>query len=286
MMQNRNKDIETSEAQPDEVVVTDLWWKDLLPDFKVIPRNQLPPGANSGISGTSLCINTALHLPWLVSQCLANGVVIKRHVLTSLSKASSLHHSGSPAKLVVNCTGISACKLGGLGPDGTGDKLVYPARGQTVLVRNEMEKMIEISGTDEAEDESTYVMTRAAGGGTVLGGCYQKGKWESQPDPNMAMRIMRRAVELYPELGKGKGVAGLDVVRHAVGLRPVREGGTRLAASWVEGVLVVHNYGHGGFGYQCGYGCSMAAVKLVEDVLEDCSNVPQEDMVDFGMARL
>jgi len=31
-----------------------------------------------------------------------------------------------------------------------------------------------------------------------------------------------------------------------VGLRPVREGGTRLGASWVEDILVVHNYGHGG----------------------------------------
>lgn len=268
------------------MISTDLWWKDLLPDFRVIPRDQLPLGADSGISATSLCINTALYLPWLVSQCLANGVIIKRHILTSLTEASSLHHSGSPAQLVVNCTGLSAHKLGGLGPDGKGDKLMYPARGQIVLVRNEMERMVEISGTDDAEDEATYVMTRAAGGGTVLGGCYQKGNWESQPDPNMAMRIMKRAVELYPELGKGKGVAGLDVVRHGVGLRPVREGGTRLAASWVEGVLVVHNYGHGGFGYQSGHGCSMAAVKIVEDVLEDSSTVPKEEMVDFRISKL
>jgi D-amino-acid oxidase len=38
------------------------------------------------------------------------------------------------------------------------------------------------------------------------------------------------------------------VVRHGVGLRPLREGGVRLDASFVEGVLCVHNYGHGGFG--------------------------------------
>jgi len=228
------------------------------------------------MSFKSVCINTAIYLPYLASQCLANGVILKRANLTSLATASSLHYSGTPANLVVNCTGLLSHKLGGLGQDGTGDKLVYPISGQIVLVRNEVDEMAETSGTNDGEDEMTYIMTRAAGGGTVLGGSYQKGNWESQPDPNLAQRIMRRAVELCPALGNGRGVGGLDIVRHYVGLRPARKGGTRLGASWVENVLVVHNYGHGGFGYQCSYGCSMAAVKIVEDVLEDDSKVPTE----------
>ena len=39
---------------------------------------------------------------------------------------------------------------------------------------------------------------------------------------------MRRVTDLDPEMADGKGVAGLDVIRHSVGLRPVREGGIRL----------------------------------------------------------
>ena len=78
---------------------------------------------------------------------------------------------------------------------------------------------------------------------------------------------MKRAVELCPSLTGGRGVEHLSVIRHNVGLRPVRLGGTRLEKEMINEVLVVHNYGHGGYGYQSSYGCSQAAVKLVEEAL-------------------
>ena len=40
---------------------------------------------------------------------------------------------------------------------------MLPARGQTVLVRNEPEVMCANSGTDDGDDEVCYVMQRAAG---------------------------------------------------------------------------------------------------------------------------
>lgn len=40
---------------------------------------------------------------------------------------------------------------------------MYPARGQTVLVRNEAELMCETSGTDDGDEEVCYLMQRAAG---------------------------------------------------------------------------------------------------------------------------
>ena len=156
-----------------------------------------------------------------------------------------------------------ASKLGGVE-----DKTVVPARGQIVVVRNEAGKMATISGTDDGSDEVSYVMTRAAGGGTILGGSYQKGNWESQVDPNLAIRIMSRAVKLVPALTGGKGIEHLDVIRHGVGLRPAREGGTRIEKERIGDVWVVHNYGAGGAGYQSSYGCAQAAVKLVDEALE------------------
>lgn len=150
------------------------------------------------------------------------------------------------------------------------DKTVIPARGQIVVVRNTLDGMYTISGTDDGDDEVTYIMQRAAGGGTVLGGTYQKDSWESQPDPNQAVRIMKRAVELCPQLVKeGQGIEGLNVVRHAVGLRPLREAGVRIESEKVKApdgkeVQVVHNYGHGGWGYQGSYGCSEGVVELVD----------------------
>lgn len=164
--------------------------------------------------------------------------------MNHISEAASLHSSGQPADIVVNCTGLGAHKLGGVA-----DKAVYPARGQIVLVRNTAPAMYTTSGTDDGDEDVMYIMTRAAGGGTILGGSYQKGNWESQPDMNLAQRIMRRAIEWCPELVKaGQGVEGLDVVRHGVGLRPVRTGGPRVEREVIGGLRVVHNYGAGGFG--------------------------------------
>ena len=148
------------------------------------------------------------------------------------------------------------------------DQTVVPARGQIVVVRNEARKMVNLSGTNDGDDEACYIMARAAGGGTVIGGSYQKGNWESQPDPNLATRIMKRAVQACPELTGGKGIETLDVIRHAVGLRPVREGGTRIEKERMGKLWIVHNYGAGGAGYQSSYGCAEAAVKLVRGALE------------------
>lgn len=148
------------------------------------------------------------------------------------------------------------------------DATIIPARGQIVVVRNSPGAMFTVSGTDDGEDEVCYIMERAAGGGTILGGTYQKGSWESQPDSNTAQRIMKRAIEICPTLVKeGQGVEGLDVVRHGVGLRPLRKDGVRIEKEKIDGTWVVHNYGHGGFGYQSSYGYSQGAVDLVEEVL-------------------
>ena len=208
---------------------------------------------------THSCINTAIYLPWLTSQALKSGAIIRRGIASHISDAHSLHASGQPADIIINCTGMGARSLGGVK-----DLTVNPARGQIVLVRDDPGVMASTSGTDDSPDETVYIMHRAAGGGTILGGCYQKGQWESQPDPSMAVRIMKRAVEVCPALGEGKGIEGLSVVRHSVGLRPVRDDGPRVEKEVIEGVKVVHAYGHGGGGYQSSWGTAEEVVRLVE----------------------
>ncbi len=79
---------------------------------------------------------------------------------------------------------------------------------------------------------------------------------------------MKRCVDLCPELTGGKGFEALDVVRHGVGLRPLRADGPRLAKEKINDMWVVHSYGHGGYGYQCSYGCAQAAVRLIEEALD------------------
>jgi len=195
-----------------------------------------------------VCINPAIYLPYLLSQCLKRQVRFFRGALTHICEAVHFHPTASSSSssdvVVVNCTGLGSSTLGGVT-----DSRLTPVRGQIVLVRNTAPAMIDVSGTDDASDEVVYVMTRAAGGGTVLGGTYQKGNRSPVPDKATAERIMKRAVEWCPGLvGEGEGVEGLDVIRHVVGLRPLREGGARIEREVIGGVRVVHNYGAGGFG--------------------------------------
>lgn len=238
------------------------WYKSLFDDFRELGQEELPEGMASGCEFGSACINVMLYMPWLVGQCRANGVVFRRGQIKHVSEAATLSHTGQRADVLINATGLMASRLGGVM-----DQKVVPVRGQVVVVRNEAPYMLTKSGTDDADDEVCYIMMRAAGGGTILGGTYQKGQWESQPDPNHAMRIMRRAVEMMPELGNGKGVKGLDIIRHGVGLRPYREGGVRIEKEKIDGTWVVHNYGHAGWGYQGSYGCAEDVVALVDGIV-------------------
>lgn len=81
---------------------------------------------------------------------------------------------------------------------------------------------------------------------------------------------MSRAISLCPTLTEGKqGIEHLSIIRHGVGLRPFRKIGTRIAREKILGLPVVHNYGHGGFGYQSSYGCANVVKRLVEEALMD-----------------
>lgn len=243
----------------------DPWYKTVLPEYRDLTPDEVPKAHDSGCEFTSVCINTAIYLQWLVGQCLKNGVVIKRAVIADINEAKSLSHAGKPANVIINATGLGSIKLGGVQ-----DTTVQPARGQIVLVRNECHPMFASSGTEDGDAEVLYAMQRAGGGGTILGGTYDIGNWESAPDPNIAMRILQRIVDVRPEIAGGKGIAGLDIIRHGVGLRPYRKNGVRIEKEKLEdGTWVVHNYGHAGWGYQGSYGCAEGVVELVDSIQKE-----------------
>jgi D-amino-acid oxidase len=126
--------------------------------FKILSPKELPKGIDAGIEFTSVVINVALYLPYLVGQCQKQGVVFERQILTHVAEASKMHHSGKDADMVINCTGLMASTLGGVN-----DKTVVPARGQLVFVRNDPGMTVGTSGTDDGEEESVYYMKRACG---------------------------------------------------------------------------------------------------------------------------
>ena len=80
---------------------------------------------------------------------------------------------------------------------------------------------------------------------------------------------MKRCVELCPSLTDGKGIEALSIIRHSVGLRPGRHGGPRVDKERINGVKVVHNYGHGSYGFQASYGTAQTALQLVNESLAE-----------------
>ena len=86
----------------------------------------------------------------------------------------------------------------------------------------------------------------------MVGGTDEEGDWSRTPSPEVAEAILARATRLVPEL------EGARVLRHKVGLRPVRP------AVRVERVGdVVHCYGHGGAGVTLSWGTADEVVGLL-----------------------
>ena len=86
----------------------------------------------------------------------------------------------------------------------------------------------------------------------------------------LSKRIMQRAIEICPQLVKpGEGIEGLDIIHHSVGLRPTRIGGPRIELEELPGnLIVVHNYGAGGFGFQSSWGMAFATLSRVDTALQ------------------
>lgn len=187
----------------------------------------------------------------------SDGVPIIRKRISSLDEA----YTFGPVDLVINCTGLGARTLLGVQ-----DTKVYPARGQTVLVR--APKVTWCSSTKskdrlQSTGVQTYIIPRPGGQGhVILGGTFEKDIWDVQPDPKQAERILKECYELCPELSEKGGWEGIEVLSHNVGLRPAREGGARVelekrtvgvgalvpSEGRIEGgreVGVVHAYGIG-----------------------------------------
>lgn len=149
------------------------------------------------------------------------------------------------ASVLVNCTGLGARRL-------VGDEQVKPVRGQHVIVRN--------PGLTEFfyEQGSGPMITNYLPHGErlVLGGTIHRGNADLTPDADQAEEILRRCAEVEPRL------AGVEVVGVEVGLRPGRPR-IRLEEERLDGLRVIHNYGHGGVGVGMSWGCASAVADLV-----------------------
>jgi D-amino-acid oxidase len=218
----------------------DPWWRDAVPSLERVAPEALPPGYADGLALTAPVVDTSVHLPWLIGRLRARGVRVRTATLARLEDAAP------GADIVVNCAGLGAREL-------AQDGELVPVRGQVVVVEQVGLTEWLLAQSDPAA--LTYVVPRERT--AVLGGTADVGSESTDVDEQTAQAIVRRSIELVPELGQAR------VLGHAAGLRPARSAVRLEAGRLPSGQRVVHDYGHGGAGVTLSYGCAQDVVALV-----------------------
>ncbi|KAJ1881085.1 hypothetical protein H4R99_001509 [Coemansia sp. RSA 1722] len=230
------------------------WYAAKVRNCAEIPEEKLPKGISYGLQYTTLLINVPKYLLYLKNKFIEAGGRIHQYRLAHIHAATEFA-SASPEErpaILVNCTGLGSKELGGVE-----DTKMYPIRGQTLVV-NAPDARRSITWIGK---QFSYVIPRNDGT-VVIGGTAEKDSWDSRPDAETSFAIMKRAIELEPNIiCKGKRNKELeelvnDAISVNVGFRPGREGGVRLETQEIRDPVsgkpssVVHCYGHAGYGYQ------------------------------------
>ncbi|KIW18939.1 hypothetical protein PV08_03228 [Exophiala spinifera] len=223
-----------------------IWYKEFVPEYKLLPKHSLPPGCKVGYSFETCLANPEVFLPWLKKKLEGLGVKFIRSEVKSLLEAKQM----TGASVIVNASGLGAKEL-------AGDSAVAGYRGQTMFVKSDYDEVRLING-----DEYTYVIPRKFSGGVILGGISQENNFDGAVDTNLRKDILRRVNRMT---GGAFEHVNIDTdVKDLVGVRPGRKGGLRVE---LDG-SIVHAYGFKGAGYVFSFGAAAKVKRLVLQALE------------------
>ena len=222
----------------------DPLWMSVLPGrHRRCRPEELPAGFVDGVLTRVPLIEVQRYMPWLMSRYRALGGSITDGELHTLSGLVDQHD------IVVNCAGLGARAL-------VGDSRLYPIRGQLLYVQGWTGRTAWSSDIDP--EALAYIIPRSDV--CVLGGSARANRWEKEADEQVASEILERCAEIVP------AIEGIEVVRQVVGLRPGRDAIRLERVMHPSGLVVVHNYGHGGAGFTLSWGCADEVARLVAEV--------------------
>jgi len=201
---------------------------------------------------TPLC-NSAVFLSWLESRLVQRGVRFHRCRINAIDQLRS-----DEADVYVNCLGFSSTEL-------FPDPSVWAVRGQSMFIP------VDANPAPHFGIAAGNHAVFKHGKGFYVGSYFIEGETNPRALPNSVEYHLSRTFteETYPILCE---IAGYEpqsvnlegVTRVNSGVRPFRRGGPRIEYEVVDGLRVVHHYGHGAHGWTIGYGTALDAAALVE----------------------
>ncbi|XP_015607411.1 D-aspartate oxidase [Cephus cinctus] len=233
--------------------VKNKWMEGLVPIYRAATDDEFNIVGGDwkyGAFFTTLLTQCSLHLPWARQKLREDGVSLITRKIDSLSEF------GEENPLIINCTGIGAREL-------CDDRRLVPIRGQVIKVKAPWIKNCFYGELD------TYIIPGHYGICT-LGGSRSFDSVFSGICQHENRAIRERCETLLPSLSKAKTVA------YATGLRPHREGNVRVEPEKLtgySGTIVVHNYGHGGYGVCTAPGTAKYAVQLTKEIHRSTSKL-------------
>ncbi|XP_029045131.1 D-aspartate oxidase [Osmia bicornis bicornis] len=223
------------------------WIEDLVPIYRRATEeefNLVGGGWKYGSFFTTLLTECKLHLPWARKQLQDNGTKLIVRKLNSLKELTFNWN------LIFNCTGLGARSL-------CNDRHLVSMRGQVLKVKAPWMKTFFYGEVD------TYIIP-GFNGVVTLGGSRNFDSENMKVCPYESAAIRERCENVVPALKKA------ELLREEVGLRPHRTQNVRVEAEWITNedskAILVHNYGHGGYGVCTAPGTTKYAIHLAKEM--------------------
>lgn len=247
------------------------WWKDVVLDFCTIDQQYQ--------DFTTLSLQPTEYLKCLFNHFASDRLTFHRGTTSSLNYAKEQFLPN--ANLIINASGIGARYLADVN-----DQLVTPIRGQTVVIKKQNSfnnhdqnqnqiQCLFVESTRTNNKDMIYIISRACSNEILLGGSAESGSFSTLPDKEQIARIMKNT-KLYAnhlDSDHQLSIINPSIVHTGVGLRPGRQGGSRL--EWqdekkdLDGkqILppVIHAYGNGKTGFQVSWGVAIKVLRILEE---------------------
>ncbi|KAK0182293.1 hypothetical protein PV327_000445 [Microctonus hyperodae] len=233
-------------ANSSPTVVENPLMESILPFYRKVTNDELNMVGKKWKYGSyfeTLVIQGKYHLPWARNKLKEMGTKVM------LKKLTTLNELADDYDLIINCSGLGAREL-------CNDRRVVPIRGQVERVRAPWIKTTFYGELD------TYIIP-GVDGTCTLGSTRNFESMRMEVCPHDAKSIRERCEDLVPSLTKSV------TLEYRVGLRPHRENGVRVEIEKISNdrrkAIVVHNYGHGGYGVTSAPGTAKYAIELARD---------------------